>query len=147
MELLFTARILIYLICILGLMAAHDDDWGCMLLPQTSNEWHAGLYKFIDTIFEGTYVLETAPCPCSKCRNIVYKTKNQVQMDLVTKGFDADFVKEKGTIVEPNWDDDRHVADTGDDASCANNLLSSLIRCVTSGDSNEEQNESAKNFF
>ena len=68
-------------------------------------------------------------------------------MDLVTKGFDADFVKEKCTIVETSWDDDRDVVGTGKDASCANNLLSSLIRCATSGDSNEEPNESAKKFF
>ena len=68
-------------------------------------------------------------------------------MDLVTKGFDVDFVKEKGTIVEPSWDDDWDVAGTGNDASCANNMLSSLIRGATSGDSNEEPNESAKNFF
>ena len=129
-------------------MAAHDDDRQWMLLPQTSNEWHSGLDKFIDTIFEGAYALKTAPCPCSSCRGIVYKTKNQVQMDLVTKGFDADFVKEKGIIIEPNWDDDRDVAGIGDDASCANNLLSSLVRgAMTSGNSNEEPNESANKLF
>lgn len=55
---------------------AHDDDRSWMSLSQTAVEWQAGLEKFIDTIFEGTYASETAPCPCSMCRGVVYKTKS-----------------------------------------------------------------------
>jgi hypothetical protein len=52
---------------------AQDGDWSWMLLPQSTDEWQAGLEKFIDTIFEGTYASETAPCPCSRCCGVVYK--------------------------------------------------------------------------
>jgi hypothetical protein len=124
---------------------AHDDDRRWMLLSPSTAEWQAGLEKFIGTIFEGTYASETAPCPCSSCRNIVYKTKNEVQMDLLTKGFDENFVKEKGKAEPCN--DDRDLAVTRDDASCANNLMSALIRGANSGNTDKEPNESAKKFF
>jgi len=126
---------------------AHDDDWSWMLLSRSTNEWQARLEKFIDTIFEGTYASETAPCPCSRCRGVVYKTKSEVQMDLLIKGFDENFVKEKGNAgIFLNDDRDLNVGPP-DDASSANNLLSALIRGETSGNSNEEPCESAKKFF
>ena len=99
---------------------ARDDDWQWMLLSPSTAEWQDGLEKFISTIFEGTYASETAPCPCSRCRNVVYKTKKEVQMDLLTKGFDENFVKEKAKAEPCN--DDRDLAVTRDDASCASNL-------------------------
>jgi len=126
---------------------AHDDDWSWMLLSRSTDEWQAGLEKFIDTIFEGTYASETAPCPCSRCRGVVYKTKSEVQMDLLIKGFDENFVKEKGNAgIFLNDDRDLNVGPP-DDASSANNLLSALIRGATSGNTNEEPCESAKKFF
>jgi len=126
---------------------AHDDDRSWMLLPRSSVEWQAGLDKFIDTIFEGTYASETAPCPCSRCCGVVYKRKSEVQMDLLTKGFDENFVKEKGNAgIFLNDDRDLNVGPP-DDASSANNLLSALIRGATSGNTNEEPCESAKKFF
>jgi hypothetical protein len=118
-----------------------------MLLPRSSVEWQAGLDKFIDTIFEGTYASETAPCPCSRCRGVMYKRKSEVEMDLLTKGFDENFVKEKGNAgIILNDDSDLNVGPP-DDASSANNLLSALIRGATSGNTNEEPCESAKKFF
>ena len=66
-----------------------------MLLSRSIAEWQAGLDKFIDTIFEENYTSETTTCPCLRCRGVVYKTKSEVQMHLVTKGFDENFVKEK----------------------------------------------------
>jgi len=126
---------------------AHDDDRSWMLLPRSSVEWQAGLDKFIDTIFEGTYASETAPCPCSRCCGVVYKRKSEVQMDLLTKGFDENFVKEKGNAgIFLNDDRDLNVGPP-DDASSANNLLSALIRAATYGNTNEEPCESAKKFF
>jgi hypothetical protein len=49
-------------------------------------KWQAGLEKFINTIFEGTYTSETALCPCSRCHGVVYKKKSEVEMHLVTRG-------------------------------------------------------------
>jgi hypothetical protein len=118
-----------------------------MLLPRSSVEWQEGLDKFIDTIFEGTYASETAPCPCSKCCGVVYKRKSEVEMDLLTKGFDENFVKEKPNAgIFLNDDSDLNVGPP-DDASSANNLLSALIRGATSGNTNEEPCESTKKFF
>ena len=79
---------------------AHDNDRSWMLLPQSTDEWQAGLEKFIESTFEGTYVSETAACPCSRCRGVVYKTKSEVQMHLLSKGFDVNFVKEKRGNIE-----------------------------------------------
>jgi hypothetical protein len=125
---------------------AHDDDWSWMQLSRSTDEWQARLEKFIDTIFEGTYASETALCPCSRCRGVVYKTKSEVQMHLLTKGFDENFVKEKGNV-EP-WTDDRglNVGPT-DDASSATNLVSAIIRGASSGNNDEQPNESAKKFY
>ena len=101
---------------------AHDDDRSWMLLPRSSVEWQAGLDKFIDTIFEGTYASETTPCPCSRCCGVVYKRKSEVQMDLLTKGFDENFVKEKGNAgIFLNDDRDLNVGPP-DDASSANKV-------------------------
>jgi hypothetical protein len=76
----------------------------------------------------------------------VYKTKYEVQMHFVSKGFDENFVKEKGNA-EP-WNDDRdlNIGPTND-ARAANNLVSALFRGASSGNNNEEPNESAKKFF
>jgi hypothetical protein len=126
---------------------AHDDDRSWMLLPRSSVEWQAGLDKIINTIFEGTYASETAPCPCSRCCGVVYKRKTEVQMDLLTKGFDRNFAKEKSnTGIFLSDDRDLNVGPL-DDASSANNMLSALIRGATSGNTNEEPCESAKKFF
>jgi len=98
-------------------------------------------------MFEGTYAAKTAPCPCSRCRGVVYKTKPQVQLDLLTKGFDDNFSKEKveaGLIL--NDDSDLNVGQPND-ASSANDLVSTLIRGATCGNTNKEPNESAKKFF
>ena len=64
----------------------NEDDRSWMLLSQTTEKWQAGLEKFINTIFEGTYTSETALCPCSRCHGVVYKKKSEVEMHLVTRG-------------------------------------------------------------
>jgi hypothetical protein len=117
-----------------------------MLLSQTTEKWQAGHEKFINTIFEGTYTSETALCPCSRCRRVVYKKKSEVEMHLVTRVFDENYIKEKG--VAELWNDDRD-PDVGsaDDASSSKNLVSALIRGAYSGNENEEPNESAKKFY
>lgn len=130
-------------------MAAHnDDDWSWMSLSRLSAEWQAGLDKYINSIFEGTYAAEIAACPCSRCRGVVFKTKSKVQMDLLNKGFDENFVKEKINAQSSRNNDDRVLNDEGlDDASAATNLVSSIIRGACSGNDKEEPNESAKKFF
>ena len=125
---------------------ASDRDWSWMLLPRSSVEWQQGVEKFLDTIFVGNYASETASCPCSKCRGVVYKTRSRIHMDLLTKGFNEDFVKEKNNATCRNEDSDLDVV-TENDASSANNLLSALIRGASSGNNNEEPDESAKKFF
>ena len=55
------------------------------------------------------------------------KKKSEVEMHLVTRGFDENYIKEKG--VAELWNDDRD-PDVGsaDDASSSKNLVSALIR-------------------
>jgi hypothetical protein len=131
-------------------MATHDDDgdWSWMSLSQLSAQWQDGLDNYINTIFEGTYASETAACPCSRCHGVVFKTKSKVQMDLLNKGIDENFVKERLNAQPRRNNDDRVHGDGGlDDASAATNLVSSIIRAACSGNDKEEPFESAKKFF
>ena len=130
-------------------MAAHnDDDWSWMSLSRLSAEWQAGLDKYINSIFEGTYAAEIAACPCSRCRGVVFKTKSKVQMDLLNKGFDENFVKEKINAQSSRNNDDRVLNDEGlDDASAATNLVSSIIRGACSGNDKEEPMRVRRNFL
>jgi hypothetical protein len=51
-----------------------------MLLSQSTDEWQAGLEKFIDTIFEGTYASETAPRPCSSMFKVPWsRVQNKIR--------------------------------------------------------------------
>jgi hypothetical protein len=43
------------------------EDYSWMLLSNTDPGWHVGLEKFIQRIFEGTYLGETTTCPCGMC--------------------------------------------------------------------------------
>ena len=59
--------------------------------------------------------------------------KSKVEMHLVTRVFDENFVKDKGNVgIFLNDDRDLNVGPP-DDASSANNMLSVLIRGATSG--------------
>jgi len=127
-------------------MAHASGDWSWLLLAdRSSDEWQAGLEKFFGTIFEGTYALETASCPCLRCRGGVYKIRSKVEIDLLTKGFDQNFVKEK--LNSQPCNDMATYDGAADDASAGNDLVSALIRAASGGNDREEPNEEAKKFF
>ena len=90
------------------------------------------------------YASETVLCPCSRCCGVAYKSKSEVQLHLLS-GFDENFVKEKRNNIQP-WDNDMdlHVSPS-DDTSAGYNLVSSLIRGLSSDKKNEEPR--AKFFF
>jgi len=126
---------------------AHDDDCSWMLLSRSTDEWEARLEKFVDNMFEGMYASETALCPCSRCCGVVYKSKSEVQLHLLSKGFDVNFVKEKRSSIQPCDNDmDLHVGPS-DDASAGYNLVSSLIRGLSSDKKMKSLMIAPKNFM
>ena len=126
---------------------AHDDDYSWMLLSRSTDEWEARLDKFVDNMFEDMYASEKALCPCSKCCGVAYKAKSEVHFHLLSKGFDENFVKEKRSSIQ-SWDNDMDVhVGPSDDAAAGCNLVSSLIRGLSSDKKNEEPNDSAKKFY
>ena len=125
---------------------AHDDDYSWMLLSRSTDEWEARLDKFVDNMFEDMYASEKALCPCSKCCGVAYKSKSEVQLHLLS-GFDENFVKEKRNNIQP-WDNDMdlHVSPS-DDTSAGYNLVSSLIRGLSSDKKMKSLMIAPKNFM
>ena len=110
-----------------------------MLLPNTDPAWHVGFEKFIEHTFEGTYVGETAACPCGMCRDMTYMSKEEVEEHVFHRGLDNDFIKSKTTIraAEPMDDDDCNISEGGDEGF-VRNLLNSLISGTCHGEINED---------
>ena len=68
---------------------AHDhEDRSWMELSHIDVAWQNGVAKFIEDTFEGTFPVQTAPCPCRGCRRMVYQNKEVVELHLNTRGFD-----------------------------------------------------------
>ena len=119
----------------------------------TTNEWQTNFRKFIQTTFGGTTRGETAPCPCSRCRCMSYRTQSQVQSHLVIRGFDESFIEEGN---QANDSDEGNAAavvnddETGDSGSVTelvSTLISGAIHEDIIGNINEEPNAKAKAFF
>ena len=119
----------------------------------TTNEWQTNFRKFIQTTFGGTARGETAPCPCSRCRCMSYRTQSQVQSHLVIRGFDESFIEEGN---QANDSDEGNAAavvnddETGDSGSVTelvSTLISGAIHEDIIGNINEEPNAKAKAFF
>ena len=134
-------------------MASEDNSW--MLLPQQDPAWQHGYEIFIGDTFEGYYPGQTARCPCTRCRCMAFRVKDEVEEHLHQYGFDKDFMKKhrhrrRGAATSVPVDDHDHVGfDDGedhDDGASTNNLLSSLISGTIQGKV-EEPNAAAKKFF
>ena len=124
-------------------MAEDDPSW--MLLPQTDDAWQVGFNKFIENTFEGRYPVETTACPCTRCRCMIYGTKEELQKHLLFgKGFDQEFIKRKldaaKTMVVDDDDDDGDFGEgEADDGVNVKNLLTSLISGAIDGGSNNDE--------
>jgi hypothetical protein len=118
-------------------------------MPRTSDEWQNRLNGFLDTIFEGTYQGETAPCPCPKCLNMSFRTCFKVQRHLVTRGFHESFIQGGDLGDDEDEDSVEGLGATGD-GDGMKELISSLIQGAIRGEiisTGEEPNERAKKFF
>ena len=107
------------------------------------------LQKFIEHTFEGTYVGETAACPCGMCRDMTYMSKEEVEEHVFHRGLDNDFIKSKTTVctAEPMDDDACNFSEGGDEDSFTN-LLESLIHGTSHGENNEDEpNDAARKIF
>jgi hypothetical protein len=127
-------------------MASEHSSWMCM--PRTSDEWQNRLNELLDTIFEGTYQGDIAPCPCPKCLNMYFKTCFEVQRHLVTRGFHESFIQ-GGDIGDDEDEDSVEGLGATGDADSMKELISSLIQGVVHGEiisTDEEPNEQAKKF-
>jgi hypothetical protein len=67
-----------------------------MRLPQQTEEWQKGFKKFIEATFAGTSKGETAPCPCTRCRTMSYRTIKEVRTHLIFRGFSESFIQGEG---------------------------------------------------
>lgn len=128
---------------------SEDRSW--MLLNRTSEEWQKGLENFLKTTFRGNSRGVTAPCPCTRCRCLLYRKQSEVQKHLLSRGFDSEFIKGEGEGDGKELDEDNACDEGTGDGGSINDLVSSLIRGAIHGEiigtSNEEPNESAKTFF
>jgi hypothetical protein len=112
-------------------------------MPRTSDEWQNRLNEFLDTIFEGTYQGETAPCPCPKCLNMSFGTHFEVQRHLVTRGFHESFIQ-GGDVGDDEDDDNVEGLGATGDGDGMKELISSLIQVAIHGEIisiDEETNE------
>jgi len=118
-----------------------------MCLGKAIAEWQKGLEEFIETTFKGTSRGGTAPCPCSRCRTMSFRTKSEVQSHLISRGFDASFIQGELDGVDSDEDNTCDEGGTGDGGSVTD-LVSSLIRGTIHGEiigtNNEEPNDRAK---
>ena len=118
-------------------------------MSKSSDEWQKRLKEFLDSIFEGTYQGETAPCPCPRCLNTSFRTRIDVQRHLLTRGFAESFIQGEDLGDDEDEDNTEGLGPTGDGAGM-NDLISSLIKGAINGDiisTDEVPNEHAKKFF
>lgn len=112
-------------------------------MPKYSQEWQKGFNDFIRSTFGdiSEYEEETAPCPCTGCRCMSFRTEKEVRSHLVLRGFDESFIIGEGNgqaIVQK----DVTITSRGDiddectegDAAGARDLISSLISGAIHGE-------------
>ncbi|XP_026396208.1 uncharacterized protein LOC113290830 [Papaver somniferum] len=63
-----------------------DKSW--VYYERSSKEFHEGLCLFLNYAFENGFVTEDnkVRCPCKKCANVHYKTRDEIYDDLVSYG-------------------------------------------------------------
>lgn len=51
-----------------------------------TKEWWDGMKEFLKFAFEGKPNGARVSCPCTLCRNVCYKTRKEVHLDLLRNG-------------------------------------------------------------
>lgn len=119
-------------------------------MAKFTSEWRTGFHNYIQSIFGDTSNAETAPCPCTRCRCMSYRTKNEVRAHVAQRGFDDSFIQGEGNG-QPLVERDNPNEEARGHADGSHELVSSLIRGVIHGEvignGEEEPNESAKRLY
>jgi hypothetical protein len=115
-----------------GRMSNEDKSW--MRMSGYTCEWQAGFKNFLHSVFGGRSSEQTAPCPCTRCRYMSYRSEKEVRTHVALRGFDDSFIQGEGNcepaLVENDNDDDGPALNH---AESSNELISSLIRGVIHG--------------
>jgi len=120
-------------------------------MSRFTSEWQTGFKNYIQSIFGGTSEEETAPCPCTRCRCMSYRTQKEVRTHVALRGFDESFIQGEGN--GPPLLVEKDNADEGarDHADGSHELISSLISGVVHGEvignDEEDPNGSAKKLY
>ena len=69
---------------------------GWMRLPRSSRVWQEKLREFLDIKFGDSSRGGTAVCSCPRCVCMAYRSRSVVQIHLLSRGFDENFIDEKG---------------------------------------------------
>jgi hypothetical protein len=56
-------------------------------------EWQAGFKKYLQSVFGGTSSEQTAPCPCTRCRSMSYRSEKEVRTHVALRGFDESYIE------------------------------------------------------
>ena len=119
-------------------------------MSRFTSEWQMGFKNYIQSIFGGTSKEETAPCPCTRCRCMSYRTKKEVQTHVAQRGFDDSFIRGEGNG-QPLVERDSVDEGTRGHADSSHELISSLISGVIHGEvrgnDEEEPSECAKQLY
>jgi hypothetical protein len=122
-------------------------------MARSTPEWQKGFNDYIKSTFTSTYKGETAPCPCSRCCCMSYRTQSEVEKHLVDRGFAESFIPAENNNVEGSVDEDKGFGKDGatSDGASMKDLVSTLIRGAIHGEivgkNSEEPNDQAKSFF
>ena len=119
-------------------------------MSRFTSEWKIGFKNYVQSIFEGTSKEETAPCPCTRCRCMSYRTKKEVQIHMAQRGFDDSFIRGEGNgepLVERDNADEGTRGHVDGSHELVSSLISGVIHGEVIGNDEEEPNESAKKLY
>jgi hypothetical protein len=80
-------------------MANEDNSW--MQMSRYTAEWQAGFKKYLKSVFGGTYSEGTAPCPCTRCHCMSYRSEKEVRAHVALRWFDESFIEGEGNCKPP----------------------------------------------
>jgi hypothetical protein len=91
-----------------GIMSNEDKSW--MRMSRYTCEWQEGFKNFLHSVFGERSSEETAPCPCTRCRCMSYRSEKVVRTHVALRGFDDSFIQGEGNcepaLLENDNDDD-----------------------------------------
>ena len=69
----------------------HKMDKSWLKYDRLSDEYKAGVKKFIKTAVENNQVISVVRCPCDKCQNLAFHRPKEVKDHLIIWGLDMSY--------------------------------------------------------